>query len=71
MFGRRLTNPAQNVYIERFNRIFRQDILDAYLFSFINEARQITEQWLEEYNAIRPHEALQGQVPYQYAAQSA
>jgi putative transposase len=63
--------PAQNAYIERFNRTFREDVLDAYLFSSIDEAREIAEQWLEEYNAIRPHDALQGQTPYQFAAQSA
>jgi putative transposase len=60
--------PAQNAYIERFNRTFREDVLDAYLFSSVNEAREIAEHWLEEYNAIRPHDALQGQTPYQYAA---
>lgn len=63
--------PAQNAYIERFNRTFRQDILDAYLFSSIEEVRQIVEPWIEEYNAIRPHEALQGLSPYQYANKDA
>lgn len=62
--------PAQNAYIERFNRTFREDILDAYLFSSLSEAREIAEQWLEEYNAIRPHDALSGLTPYQFAAQS-
>lgn len=61
--------PAQNAYIERFNRTFREDVLDAYLFSSLSEVQEITEQWLEEYNAIRPHEALQGLSPYQFAAQ--
>jgi len=63
--------PAQNAYVERFNRTFREDVLDAYLFDSLSEVREITEQWLEEYNAIRPHEALQGLPPYQYAAQNA
>jgi putative transposase len=63
--------PAQNAYIERFNRTFRQDVLDAYLFSSLSEVRKIAEQWLEEYNAIRPHEALQGLSPYQYGSQNA
>jgi putative transposase len=63
--------PAQNAYIERFNRTFREDVLDAYLFRSLSEVRDIAEQWLEEYNAIRPHEALQGLSPYQYAAEHA
>ena len=60
--------PAQNAYIERFNRTYREDVLDAYLFSTIQEVQAITDDWLEEYNAIRPHAALGGVPPYQYAA---
>jgi len=60
--------PAQNAYIERFNRTYREDILDAYLFSTIQEVQAITEDWLDEYNAVRPHAALGGLPPYQYAA---
>jgi putative transposase len=59
--------PAQNAYIERFNRTYREDILDAYLFHTITEVRDITEEWIEEYNAIRPHQALGDLSPYQYA----
>ena len=60
--------PAQNAYIERFNRTYREDILDAYLFNSIKEVQAITEDWLEEYNTIRPHDALSGLPPYQYAS---
>jgi putative transposase len=63
--------PAQNAYIERFNRTFREDVLDAYLFSSLEEVRQILEPWIENYNAIRPHEALQGLSPHQFATQNA
>ena len=63
--------PAQNAYIERFNRTFREDVLDAYLFDDLEEVREITEHWLEEYNTLRPHEALQGLSPRQFALQHA
>jgi len=58
--------PAQNAYIERFNRTYREAVLDAYLFHTVAEVQAITEDWLEEYNAIRPHESLGNLPPYQY-----
>jgi len=63
--------PAQNAYIERFNRTYREEVLDAYLFEDLEEVRTITERWLEDYNTIRPHEALQGLPPRQFALQQA
>jgi putative transposase len=61
--------PAQNAYVERFNRTYREDVLDAYLFDDLEEVRVITHQWLEDYNTIRPHQALQGLPPRQFALQ--
>jgi putative transposase len=61
--------PAQNAYVERFNRTYREEVLDLYLFDTLAEARAITEVWLEDYNAIRPHDALGGLTPYKYAAE--
>ena len=45
--------------------------LDAYLFDDLEEVRTLTERWLEDYNTIRPHEALQGLPPRQFALQHA
>ncbi len=59
--------PTQNAYMERFNRTYREEVLDAYLFHSVEEVQALTQEWLEEYNAIRPHEALGGLPPYQFA----
>lgn len=60
--------PQQNAIIERFNRTYREDVLDANLFYTIEHAMQITQNWLQEYNGSRPHEALNYQTPQEYAA---
>ena len=58
--------PTQNAFIERFNRTYRTEILDFYLFRTLNEAREITERWLNEYNSERPHESLNNLTPEEY-----
>lgn len=58
--------PAQNAYIERFNRLFREDILDAYLFDDLTQVRILAEKWMDDYNRNHPHSALAGNSPLQY-----
>ena len=60
--------PAQNGFVERFNRTYREEVLDAYLFSSLDEARRITANWLHDYNSIRPHASLGNQTPYEYSS---
>lgn len=59
--------PAQNGFIERFNRTYREDVLDMNLFSNLFEVRGITREWLKSYNTQRPHESLVGLPPVQFA----
>lgn len=58
--------PMQNGYIERFNKTYRESVLDFYLFDNIDEVREITEDFVKNYNQSRPHDALGGLSPKMY-----
>ena len=55
--------PTQNAYIERFNQTVRQECLDLHLFDSVEQAQNLTTQWLWVYNNERPHFALGGIPP--------
>ncbi|MFZ3069729.1 MAG: integrase core domain-containing protein [Anaerolineaceae bacterium] len=59
--------PNQNGYVERMNRTYREDVLDAYLLKNLEEAQELTEEWVRMYNSQRPHKALRNLTPYEYA----
>ena len=58
--------PTQNSFVERFNRTYREELLDMYVFSRLSEVRDLTEKWLKEYNEERPHESLDNMTPVEY-----
>jgi putative transposase len=59
--------PMQNGYVERLNRTFREDVLDAYLFESLEELRIISDEWQEQYNHFHPHQSLGGSSPLNFA----
>jgi putative transposase len=61
--------PSQNGFIERFNRTFREDVLDMNWFTHLQEVRDIARDWMKTYNQDRPHESLAGLAPMVFAMQ--
>ncbi|MCC7194012.1 MAG: transposase, partial [Gemmatimonadaceae bacterium] len=49
-------------YIERFNRTYRREVLDAYVFGSLADVRAETDAFITKYNTRRPHDSL-GRVP--------
>jgi putative transposase len=52
--------PDQNAFIERFNRTYRTEVLNACVFESLDQVREISAEWLQSYNEERPHDALAG-----------
>ena len=61
--------PNQNAFVERFNRTFRHEVLDAYVFESLDQVRAISAEWMREYNEERPHDTLDGRPPSQFRTQ--
>ncbi|MBK6784794.1 MAG: transposase [Saprospiraceae bacterium] len=48
--------------MERLNRTFREDVLDAFMFTSIHQFNIISEKWQDDYNDYHPHQSLKYRV---------
>jgi transposase InsO family protein len=61
--------PQQNGYVERFNGLMRNELLNTEVFGSMLEARMLIDDWRESYNNKRPHGALRHLPPSEYHRQ--
>ncbi len=55
--------PVQNAVIESFNGRLRDECLNQHWFCGLADARQIIEDWRNDYNQVRPHSSLGYRTP--------
>jgi putative transposase len=60
--------PEQNGLVERFFRSLKEECVWQHNFASFAEARTAITQWIEWYNAERPHQALGYRSPRQFRA---
>ena len=56
-------SPWENGYIESFNGKMRDELLDREIFTTLEEAKVLINQWRGEYNHYRPHSAKNYRPP--------
>lgn len=56
-------SPQQNCYVERFNGVMRDELLDGELFHSVLEGKVVIARYYDEYNNQRPHRGLGMMTP--------
>ncbi|MDD5703812.1 MAG: IS3 family transposase [Dehalococcoidales bacterium] len=56
-------SPWENGYIESFNGKMRDELLGREIFTTLEEAKVLIEQWRRHYNQVRPHSAKNYRPP--------
>jgi putative transposase len=60
-------SPWENPFVESFNGRLRDELLNIEEFACLTEAKVIIEDWRIQDNTYRPHSALGGLTPTEYA----
>jgi putative transposase len=56
-------SPWENGYIESFNGKMRDELLEREIFTTLEEAKVLIDQWKRDYNQFRPHSSKNYQPP--------
>jgi len=56
-------SPWENSHIESFDSKLRDELLNREIFTTLEEASVLIEQWRREYNQVRPHSAKNYRPP--------
>lgn len=51
-------SPWENGYVESFNGMLRDELLNGEIFCTVKEAKVLIESWRKHYNTVRPHSSL-------------
>jgi putative transposase len=60
--------PTQNGHVESFNGKLRDECLDTHVFWNLVDAQVKLKSFWKQYNSERPHSALHGETPWEFAA---
>ena len=63
--------PIENAYAESFIGRLRDECLNQNWFMNLKHARDIIEDWREDYSEVRPHSSSNGMAPMEYAVTAA
>jgi len=63
--------PIENAYAESFIGRLRDECLNENWFMNLKHARDIIEDWREDYSEVRPHSSWNGMAPMEYAVTAA
>jgi len=58
--------PVENGFIESFNGRLRDELLNVSVFVSLSDAREKLSRWRDDFNAIRPHSALNDWTPNEF-----
>ena len=59
--------PVENAFAENFNGRLRDECLNTNWFMTVRHAREVIENWRQDYNEVRPHSSLRGRTPKEVA----